>query len=57
MGILVLLLLYVLPLKSRNFCRLSLQMFSKDANKFLELEAWVWSLTKPAFCNVAIAKK
>ena len=41
MGILVLLLLYVLPLKSRNFCRLSLQMFSKDANKFLELEAWV----------------
>lgn len=35
MGILVWLLLYVLLLKSRNSCRLSLQLFSKDARQIL----------------------
>ena len=35
MGILVLLLLYVLLSKSQNSCRLSLQLFSKDARQIL----------------------
>ena len=29
----------------------------KMQDKVMELEAWVWSLTNPAFCHVAIAKK